>query len=159
MVRTVRSSECDAGAMMRIINPPPGCPRVCPCATDALHVSPCWMRAILAEAGPKVGLLKRGYGSQHAIRDRLHLGDLLLRGRPIRRLGDDPHDWLGVAGAGVNPRAVPVDADAVLRVDLLAREFHLDRLDCSIRVLSPALEFRLHDLVARQIRNELADAL
>src|SRR5437763_15959241 len=64
---------------------------------------------------PRLSAVKtHSYGLEHAIDDLAHLRDPLIRGRPIGRFGDDPHDWLCVAGAGVDPAVGPVDADAVL---------------------------------------------
>ena len=52
----------------------------------------------------------------------LHLRDSGVGGRPVGGFGDDAHDRLGVARPGVDPGVGPVDADAVLRVDLFRGE-------------------------------------
>src|SRR5688572_28893686 len=90
---------------------------------------------------------------ERAAHDVLHLRDALLRAGAVRGLGDDAHDGLRVARARVHPRAVPVDADAVLRVDPLAGEVFLERLDDAVGVFPPALELRLHDLAQWDLRN------
>src|SRR5829696_9120243 len=88
-----------------------------------------------------------------------HLFNPLLRFLQRRRFGDDSHDRLGVARPGVDPGAVPVDAQAVLGVDFFAGEFFLQGFHGAIRILPLALKLRFHDLVARNLGHQLADRL
>ena len=101
-----------------------------------------------------------GYAFNDPVHHRLHRRDLLLRRRAVRGLGDDAHDRLGVARAGVDParRSQSMRMPSCVSTFSLANSF-FSASTARFGVLAAALELRLDDLVARQLGDELADRL
>ena len=79
--------------------------------------------------------------------------------RSRRGFGDDAHDRFGVAGAGVDPGVGPVDANAVLDVDLLVGEFFFNGLNGSVGVFATAGELGFYNFIAWQIVDNLLEGL
>lgn len=57
----------------------------------------------------------------------------------------------------MHPGAIPVDADAVLGIDLFRSEFFLQRFDGPVGVFAAAFKLGFHDFVAGNLGDELAD--
>ncbi len=92
---------------------------------------------------------RRGLAREGAVDDFLDGDDAVSCDLFFGGFGDDTHDGLGVARAGVNPgaRLGPVNADAVLGVDLFGGEFFLQGGDGAVGFFAGTVEFGFHDLV------------
>src|SRR5262249_30709976 len=87
---------------------------------------------------------------------RSHLAAQLLRSLPLWCLGDHAHDWLGVAGADVDPAVGPVQAQPVQAVRPRFGPAPDKGLEQGRQALARDGVPVLDDVVGRQLRRQLA---